>query len=71
VVENHHGLLVHFTVRSAGGERCTEPEVADEQLDEITARGLDPKSVGTDKNYHTKELVRQSRDKYRAPHVAG
>ena len=70
VVENRNGLLVHFTVRAAVGEGCKEPEVADEQLDEIAMRGMNPKTVGADKNYHTKEFVRKNREKGTKPHVA-
>lgn len=70
VVENRNGLLVHFTVRPAVGEGCTEPEVADEQLDELAMRGLDPQTVGGDKGYHTKTFVNACRDKGTAPHVA-
>ena len=70
VIENRNGLLVHFTVRPAVGEDCTEAEVADGQLDEITERGLNPKTVGGDKGYHTKEFVKNCRDKGTVPHVA-
>ena len=70
VIENRNGLLVHFTVRPAVGEDCTEAEVADGQLDEITQRGLNPKTVGGDKGYHTKEFVKNCRDRGTVPHVA-
>lgn len=70
VVENRNGLLVHMTVRPAVGEGCSEPEVADEQLDELSMRGMNPKSVGADKGYHTKDFVRKNREKGTAPHVA-
>lgn len=70
VVENRNGLLVHFTVKPAVGEGCSEPDVADEQLDELAMRGFDPQTVGADKGYHTKDFVRKCRDKGTAPHVA-
>ena len=70
VVENRNGLLVHFTVRPACGAGCSEPEVADEQLDELADRGFDPQTVGADKGYHTKEFVTKCRDKGTKPHVA-
>ena len=70
MIENRNGLLVHFTVRPAVGEDCTKAEVADGQLDEITERGLNPKTVGGDKGYHTKEFVKNCRDKGTVPHVA-
>ena len=70
MIENRNRLLVHFTVCPAVGEDCTETEIADGQLDEITLRGLNPKTVGGDKGYHTKEFVKNCRDKGTVPHVA-
>ena len=70
VVENRNGLVVNFTVRSATVAGNTELEVADGQLNAITECGFNPRSVGADKNYHTKQFVKDCRDKGTAPHVA-
>lgn len=70
VVENRNGLLVHFTIRPSVGEGCTEPDVAEEQLEDLANSGFTPRSVGADKGYHTQAFVRNHRDKGIAPHVA-
>ena len=69
-VENRNGLVVILDVKAACGQGCTEPEVAKDQLDELSDRGFDPKSVGADKGYHTKAFVSDCREKGTAPHVA-
>jgi transposase len=70
VSENRSGLLVLLDVKQAVGERCAEHEAASDQLDELTYRGFNVQSVGADKGYHTKEFVRDCRDRLIAPHVA-
>ena len=70
VSENRNGLLVLLDVKQAVGERCAEHEAASDQLDELTYRGFNVKTVGADKGYHTKTFVRDCRDRAIAPHVA-
>jgi IS5 family transposase len=70
VSENRNGLLVLLDVKQAVGERCAEHEAASDQLDELTNRGFNVKTVGADKGYHTKEFVKDCRDRQIAPHVA-
>ena len=48
--------------REKGVERrCSEHEAAKNQLDELTYRGSDVRTVGVDEGYHTKEFVTQLR----------
>lgn len=69
LMENRHGLCVNLTVRNAIEE--TEPKVALEQLAEHRERHeAEPKSVGADKGYHTREFVERCREEGVAPHVA-
>jgi len=70
VSENRSGLLVLLDVKQAVGERCAEHEAASDQLDELTYRGFNVQTVGADKGYHTKEFVKDCRDRFIAPHVA-
>ena len=63
-------LLALLDVKQAVGEGCAEHEVASEQLDELTYRGFNVKTVGADKGYHTKTFVQDCRDRALAPHVA-
>ena len=70
VSENRNGLLVLLDVKQAVGERCAEHEAASDQLDELTYRGFNVKTVGADKGYHTKAFVQDCRDRGIAPHVA-
>jgi len=57
-------------VKAASGEGCAEPEVAITQLDELSIRGFDRRSVGVNKGYHTKHFVADCPQKGTAPHVA-
>lgn len=68
--ENRNGLLVQLDVKVACGEGNSEPEVASGQLDELTMLGYNVRSVGADKGYHTKDFVRDCRDREITPHVA-
>jgi transposase len=70
VTENRNGLLMLLDVRPACGAGCHEPEVASDQLDELTMRGFEVRTVGGDRNYHTAKFVRECRDRKIAPHVA-
>src|SRR5690625_1338517 len=67
-MENRNGLCVLMEVRPAVG--VTEAEEALDQMDELRNRGFEPKSVGADKGYHTKNFVRGCRERGIAPHVA-
>lgn len=51
LLSNRNGLVVILELKAAYGEGCTKPEVAKEQLDELSDRGFDPQSVGGDKGY--------------------
>lgn len=70
VVENRNGLCVHMQVTQSVGEGCSEPDVASDQLDELTMRGFDPKTVGAEKGYHRKQFVSECCDRKIKPHVA-
>jgi len=67
-MENRHGLCVLMDVTASVG--VTEPEQALRQVDELCQRGFDPRSVGADSGYHTKDFVRGCREREVAPHVA-
>jgi len=67
-MENRHGLCVRFTVKPAVG--LTETEVALEQLAELQANGLRPKTVGADKGYHDQNFIAGARELGIAPHPA-
>lgn len=68
VMENRSGLCVSFDIKPAVG--VTEPQQALAQLKDLTHRGFNPRSVGGDKGYHTKEFVEGCRDLEVAPHVS-
>lgn len=67
-MENRNGLCVLMDVTAATG--VTEPEQALRQMDELSQRGFNPRSVGADRGYHTKAFVSGCRDRQIAPHVA-
>ena len=67
-MENRHGLCVLFDVHPAVG--APESAVAVEQMRELQNRGFEPKTVGADKGYHTKEFVTGLREKGIVPHPA-
>ena len=67
-MENRHGLCVDLQVTASVG--VSEPEVAAAQIENLSTGGFTPKSVGADKNYHTKDFVARSRALGVAPHVA-
>jgi transposase len=64
---NRNGLCVLLDVR--GALEATEPEVPQEQLDELHNRGFLPKSVGADRGYHTEAFVREVRNRGVEPHT--
>lgn len=67
-MENRHGLCVLFEVKPAVG--APESQVAVEQMSELQNRGIEPKTVGADKAYHTKEFVQGLREQGIVPHPA-
>ena len=70
LMENRHGLCAEFSIHNPI-ERG-EAEMAIEQLDEHEGmhRGVKPRSVGGDKNYHQKRFVAGCRERGISPHAA-
>lgn len=68
VMENRNGLCVSFRLDKANGK--TERSGAMKLLRKLVKRGFNPKSVGADKAYHTKNFVGFCRENGIAPHVA-
>lgn len=70
LMENRHGLCAEFTLHNPITR--PEPVMALHQLDEHTGlyEGITPATLGADKNYHQKELVRGCRERGISPHVA-
>lgn len=66
VIENRNGLIVNAKATQASGR--AEREVAIELLSELPGR--QPKTVGADKNYDTKDFVAACRQRKITPHVA-
>ncbi len=69
-MENRNGLCVLLNVTQSVGTGCIEHEVASRQIDELSMRGLNPKTVGADRGYHNKTFVRECRERGIKPHVA-
>lgn len=67
LMENRNGLLVDIQVAFA---TATEPELAKVLIARAKELGLDPKTLGADKGYHTKDFVRYLREIGIAPHIA-
>jgi transposase len=70
LMENRHGLCADFTLHNP---LCQpEPVMALQQLDAHTElhTGVNPKTLGADKNYHQKHLVSGCREREVVPHVA-
>jgi transposase len=68
VMENRNGICVGFRLDKANGK--SERKGAMKLLRKLAKRGFDPKSVGADKAYHTKDFVSYCRRNDIAPHVA-
>lgn len=68
LMENRNGLCVQITGHVAVG--TTEPEMAIEQADGLRERGYEVKTIGADKNYHTKQFVADCRERGIKPHVS-
>ena len=68
-MENRNGLLAALDIHNPIEQ--TEATVGLKQLEELTQGGqARPRSVGGDKNYHTKAFVGECRDRQIGPHVA-
>ena len=67
-MENRNGLCVLFEVRPGVGE--PESKVSIEQIKEAKARGFDPRTVGADAGYNTKEFIAGCRELGVVPHPA-
>jgi transposase len=67
-MENRNGLCVLFDVQPAVG--APESSVAVAQMVELHNRGFEPKTVGADKGYHTKEFVTGLREQGIVSHPA-
>jgi transposase len=70
LMENRHGLCADFTLHNP--ITTPEPVMALRQLDAHVKlfQGTAPATLGADKNYHQKELVKGCRARGIAPHVA-
>ncbi len=70
LMENRHGLCADFTLQNPITE--PEPAAALKQLDghKKLHQGVQPKSLGADKNYHQKGFVAGCRQREITPHVA-
>jgi len=70
LMENRNGLCADFTLHNPITE--PEPAAALKQLDEHRKLhlGVEPASIGADKNYHRKDFVNGCRQRDIAPHVA-
>lgn len=68
LTENRNGLVVGCNVLSAAG--TAESEGALSMIDELLEKGVEPKTIGADKGYHTADFVREVRERGIAPHVA-
>jgi len=70
LMENRHGLCADFTLHNPIRE--SEPVLALRQIDahKKLYTGIHAETLGGDKNYHQKELVRGCRERGIAPHVA-
>lgn len=70
LMENRNGLCADFTLHNPISE--PEPVMALRQLDIHTQlhRGVVPKTLGADKNYHRKQFVSGCREREVIPHVA-
>jgi transposase len=68
LMENRNGLLMDFQVSEATGR--AERDAVPELLERAKERGFDPKTLGADKNYDTRDSVKKMREHKVTPHVA-
>ncbi len=67
-MENRHELCVLFDVKPAVG--APEAKVAVAQVKELQQRGFNPKTIGSDRGYHTEYSVQRPREAGIVPHSA-
>ena len=67
LMENRHGLLVDFQIRTATG--TGERDIVPALLESAMARGLHPTTLGADKGYDTKACVADLQRRGVLPHV--
>jgi len=68
LMENRNGLLVDFQMSEANGK--AERDVVPELLDRARKRRFRPTTLGADKNYDTRDCVKDMRQRKVTPHVA-
>ena len=68
LMENRHGMLVDIQITQATG--TAEQEGAESMLKRQARKGLEPKTLGADKGYDTREFVKWLRKRKITPHVA-
>jgi transposase len=67
LMENRHGLCVDLKVTSAV---ATEAEAAKALLERQRRKRVQPRTLGADKGYHSKDFVAHLRQRRIAPHIA-
>ncbi len=68
LMENRNGMLVDFLMSQATG--TAERDAAPQLIDQARKRRFRPKTLGADKNYDTKNCVKQLRARGVTPHVS-
>ncbi|MGH7253761.1 MAG: IS5 family transposase, partial [Nitrospiraceae bacterium] len=68
LMENRNGLLVDFQVSEATGK--AERDAVPHLIDSARERGFHPTTLGADKNYDTRDCVKDMRKRKVTPHVA-
>jgi transposase len=68
VMENRNGLCVLFEVHPCVG--APESKVAVRQIKELQERGFDPRTLGADAGYCSREFIEGSREQGVVPHPA-
>ena len=68
LMENRNGLLVDFQLTEATG--TAERDVVPKLLERAKKRRFHPKTLGADKNYDTRDCVKDMREHQVTPHVA-
>jgi len=68
LMENRNGMLVDLKLLSATGK--AERESAEAMLDRQIGKGIEPKTLGADKGYHSKDFVSGLLGRCIKPHVA-
>lgn len=69
ITENRNGLVVEVEVVQATG--VAETEAAKTMLERLCEHpDVDPKTLGADKGYHTREMINACREQGVSPHIA-